>query len=118
MDALGVLFFSVFFGTMAFTYFFFLKKLKAKGEIKKIKIKFIVALICILTPIIIILIYFCFEFYFIGDLLNFKIKNNYLTRITRTTIIFSANSLINFYLLNFYLIKISKENEIELIGTE
>ncbi|WP_426484228.1 hypothetical protein [Flavobacterium sp. 2] len=118
MDALGVLFFSILFGLMGFSYFFFFKKLKAKGENKKLKIKFIVALICILAPIIITIIYFCFEFYFIEDLLNFKIKNNYLTRITRTTIVFTANSLINFYLLNFYLIKISKKNEIELIGTE
>lgn len=118
MDTLGIIVLVLFFGIMALSYFFFLKELKNKHKNRTFKNKLIGFLICLVSPVVIILAYFCFEYFFLMDILKLEMANSHIERILKTSLIFTLNSILNFYLLKFYLRKINKLNEIELIGTE
>ncbi|CAD5342194.1 hypothetical protein FLA105535_02176 [Flavobacterium bizetiae] len=119
MDQVTYLFFILFLTIIALSYFLFFRELNNRLDFIKTKYKWSVILICIASNIIIVLIYFSFEFYFVKEFLKFKLDNNFVERIIKTLIIFALNGISNFYILKLYLKRISKtKNEIELIGKE
>ncbi|MEO8237206.1 MAG: hypothetical protein ABI576_03790 [Flavobacterium sp.] len=118
MDALGVVFLVIILAIIISYYILFLKKIN-KIEKKQFKYKLIFFLGCIISIVIAIVIYFCFENFILIDFLKLEVNDTYGERITESIIIFSLNIITNFYFLKFYLKRIlNQKNEIELIGTE
>jgi hypothetical protein len=119
VDLVSYLFFILFFTLTALSYFLFFKELRRTQQQIKSKYKWIVILYCIAINILVVILYFSFEFYFLKGILKFEVNNNFIERIVKTLIIFTLNGISNFYLLKFYLKRISKQKtEIELIGKE
>ncbi|MES2575411.1 MAG: hypothetical protein V4572_10750 [Bacteroidota bacterium] len=123
MDALGVIFLILFLTIITISIVLFQKRLKKIGTNYFIY-KLIYALSCFVSVITILMFYFIFQNGVLIDLFKLKIDTDSSTnRITSMTIVMILNIIVNFHVLKsyskrIYLRKITKEDEIELIGKE
>ena len=118
MDKLGFVFLVIVIVIIVVSNILFYKKLQKTHQknFKYILLYFLFSLISIVT---IGILYFIFQNSVLIDLLKIEIKDTYADRITNCIIIFTLNSITNYYFSKFYIKRISKtKNEIELIGTE